>query len=199
MRPSEARRLHQVADPDDAVGVKTIDRLIEDQRVGVAEQGRGDPEPLTHSEREGPHPLARHVAEPDDVEHLADPAAVDAVAVGQPLEMVGGAPATDDRLGVQQRPDRPERVVQLAIGLAVDQHRAGTRRVQAQDHPHRGRLARPVGAQEPGHASRLDDEGDLVDRNRLSVTLRQLLRLDHCSSFPRCPWCWSEACARGLR
>ena len=107
MRPSDGQALHQVADPEDAVGVETVDRLIEDQRVGVAEQRRGDAEPLTHPEREGPHPLARHVAEPDDVEHFADPAAVDAVAVGQPREMVGGAAATDDRLGVQQRPDRP--------------------------------------------------------------------------------------------
>ena len=74
---------------------------------GIAEQRRGDPEPLTHTERERPHPLARHLAESDDVEHFADAAAVDAVAVGQPLQMVGGAPATDNRLRVQQRADRP--------------------------------------------------------------------------------------------
>ena len=105
--PLGGQALHQVSNPEDAVGVETVDRLIEDQRVGVAEQGRGDAEPLTHAEREGPDPLARHLAEPDDVEHCADPAAVDAVAVGEPGEMVGGATSTDDRLGVQQRPDRP--------------------------------------------------------------------------------------------
>jgi hypothetical protein len=34
--------------------------------------------------------------------------------------MVGGAAATDDGLGVEQRSNRPERVAQPAIRLAVD-------------------------------------------------------------------------------
>ena len=79
------------------------------------------PEALVHPEREGPDPLPGYVTEPDDVEHLAHAAAGDAVAVGQPLEMVGGAAAADDGFGVEQRPDRSERVGQLAIGLAVDE------------------------------------------------------------------------------
>ena len=57
---------------------------------------------------------------PDHVEDLRHAATGDAVAVGQPLQVVGGAAAADDGLGVQQRPYRSERVGQLAIGLAVD-------------------------------------------------------------------------------
>ena len=89
--------------------------------MGVAEQGGGDAEALAHPEREGPHPLAGHVTEPDDVKHVADAVAGDAVAVGQPPEMVGGAAAADDGLGIEQCPDRADRVGQLAIGLAVDE------------------------------------------------------------------------------
>ena len=57
---------------------------------------------------------------PDHVEHFGHAAAVDAVAVGQPLEVVGGAAAADDGLGVEQRPDRSEWVGQLGVRLAVD-------------------------------------------------------------------------------
>jgi acetyl-CoA acetyltransferase len=44
------QRLHQVPDPHDAVGVQAVDRLVEQHRLGVAEQGRGDAEPLVHAE-----------------------------------------------------------------------------------------------------------------------------------------------------
>ena len=101
------QRLHEVADPQDAVGVEAVDRFVEHHRVGVAEQGGGDAQALVHPEREGPYPLPGHVSQADDVKHFAHPAPADPVAVGQPLEMVGG--------------DRAERVGQLAIGLAVDE------------------------------------------------------------------------------
>ena len=132
-----------------------------------------------------PTRLSGHVAEADDVEHFAHPAAGDAVAVGQPREVVGGTAAADDGFGVQERPDRPERVGQLVVGLAVHADFARSRGVEAQDHAHGGRLAGPVGAEEAGHLSGLDGEGDLIDRNGLAVALGQVLCLDHGASFPR--------------
>ena len=45
----------------------------------VAEQRRGDAEPLAHAERELAGALARDVVQADQVEHLVDPAARDAV------------------------------------------------------------------------------------------------------------------------
>jgi hypothetical protein len=41
---------HQVPNPDDAFRVEPVDRLVEDQQPGVAEQRRGDAEPLPHPE-----------------------------------------------------------------------------------------------------------------------------------------------------
>ena len=50
--------LHQVPDPDDALGVEPVDRLVEDEDRRVAEQRGGDAEPLAHAEREAARALA---------------------------------------------------------------------------------------------------------------------------------------------
>ena len=53
-------------------GVEAVDRLVEEQDSGIAEQRAGDAEPLAHAERELPGPLVGHGGEPDEVEHLVD-------------------------------------------------------------------------------------------------------------------------------
>ena len=40
----------QVADPADAFGVEAVDRLVEEQHAGIAQEGAGDAEPLSHAE-----------------------------------------------------------------------------------------------------------------------------------------------------
>src|SRR5580693_1121735 len=51
------------------------------------------------------------------------------------------------------------------------------------------RLPGSIGAEEAGHTTGLDDEGDIIDGNRLAVALGEVPCLDHCSSVPRCSWC----------
>jgi hypothetical protein len=68
--------------PVDAVGVETVHRFVEDEHLWVPEEGRGDTEPLTHAQREALRPTLGHVLEADDAEHLAHPAARDAIALG---------------------------------------------------------------------------------------------------------------------
>jgi hypothetical protein len=46
------RRRAGVAQPRDAFGVEAIGGLVQDQYVGIAEERGGEPEPLTHPERE---------------------------------------------------------------------------------------------------------------------------------------------------
>ncbi len=65
--------LHELPDPDDALRVETVDRLVEEQDAGVAEQGGGDAEPLRHAERERARPPLRDGGEPDLVEDEIDP------------------------------------------------------------------------------------------------------------------------------
>jgi hypothetical protein len=100
----------------------------------------------------------------------------------EPGDGVGGRGLADDG-GVQQRADRSQRVGQLAVRLAVEQDRAGARRIKARDHPHGGRFAGPVRAEEAGDPAGPDDEGGFVDRNRVAVALGKVPCLDRRSSF----------------
>src|SRR4051812_49195457 len=62
--------LEQVADPVNPFGVEAVDGLVEDHRVRIAEQRRGDAESLPHAERELPGALARDVVQSDEVDQL---------------------------------------------------------------------------------------------------------------------------------
>jgi hypothetical protein len=124
-------------------------------------------------------PVVSDVAEADQVEHLADAAAVDVVAVRQPAQVVGGAAPTLDGLGVQQRPHHSQGVGQLAVGRAVDGDGAAGRCVESQDHAHGCRLAGAVGSQKAGNPAGLDGEGNVVDRHRPGIALGEMGCLDH--------------------
>ena len=64
-RPTLGRQAsHQLANPADALGVEPVGGLVEDQRAGVAEQRRGDPEPLPHAQREASDALAGDLVRP---------------------------------------------------------------------------------------------------------------------------------------
>ena len=116
----------------DALGVEAVDRLVEDQDVRVAEQRGGDAEPLAHAEGEARRPACVATAgQADQLEHLVDPAAGDAVGCGQRQQVVAGAAAGVDGLGVEQRADLVQRARQVAVGRAVDGDRAGGRGVEA--------------------------------------------------------------------
>src|SRR5581483_9520946 len=67
------QHLHQVPDPEDALRVEAVDRLVEHQHLGVAEQRRGDAEPLAHAEREAARALLGHLAQAHQLQRLADP------------------------------------------------------------------------------------------------------------------------------
>ena len=75
----------------------------------VAEQRRGDAEPLAHAERERPDALARDVLQPDELDHLVDAAARDAVRLGQRQQVVVGRAPGVDRAGLEHRADLVQR------------------------------------------------------------------------------------------
>src|SRR5215471_11489889 len=81
--PLGGERLHEVADPQDPLGVQAVDRLVEHEDGRVAEQRRGDAEPLAHTEREPLGALLGYVGEAHEVKHLADPRAGNAVGLRQ--------------------------------------------------------------------------------------------------------------------
>src|SRR5947209_376255 len=55
------QRLHEVADPEDAVRVEAVDGLVEDEDPGVTEEGGGDAEALVHAEGERADPVPGNV------------------------------------------------------------------------------------------------------------------------------------------
>ena len=67
VRPSARERLHQGADPPDALRIKPVDRLVKQQHRRVAEHRGRDAEPLRHAEREPADPLAGHGPQPDKI------------------------------------------------------------------------------------------------------------------------------------
>jgi hypothetical protein len=147
-------------------------------KAGVAEQGHGDAQPLLHAEGEALNPAIGDRLQPGQPQDLGDPAP-DAVALRDRQHVgPGGAPAVQGGR-VQQRADLVQRADQAVIPLAFDQGGAGGGRVQTQDDPHRGRLARAVRAEEAGHVAGPDREAQPVHRGHRAEALDQPVDLDH--------------------
>ena len=170
----------QVTHPADAGGVETVGRLVEDQYGGVAEQSRGDAEPLPHAERVVTHPAARFPGvEADPGQHLLDPVLRQAHgALGDGEDLPSGAPRVLGR-GVQQDPHLPTRVGQVAEGAAADLGPSGGGGGETHQDPHRRGLAGAVGAEEAGDPARLGGEADVVDGGEAAVPLGHPVGGDH--------------------
>ena len=73
--PFAREPLHELAHVAHAGRIEPGRRLVEQQQLRVAQQRRGDPEPLAHPVRVAADPVLGTVAQLDDVEHLVDAAA----------------------------------------------------------------------------------------------------------------------------
>ena len=102
-RPSRGQRPQEAAHPHDALGVQAVERLVEHEHRRVAEQRRGDAEPLPHAERVAAGLAPGHRLQAGLLDHLVDPPGGQALRVGQPQQVVAAGPARVQRGGVQQR------------------------------------------------------------------------------------------------
>ena len=68
---------------------------------------------------------------------------------------------------------------QIRVVAAVHRRRPGSRPVQADDHPHRRRLACTVRSEEAGDHPWPDGEGEPLDGRLLAIALGERTRLDH--------------------
>jgi len=143
---------------------------------------RGNAEPLAHAEREAAHPLAGHLEQPDQPEHLVHPAARQSLGLGEEPQVVAGAAAAVHRLGLEQRADRTQRPAQLVERLAVDRGRPGVRMVEAEHDPHGRGLARAVRPEKSRYPPRLDREAQIVNGHLGAVALGQIAYLDHAAA-----------------
>ena len=161
----------QVAHPADAGRVQAVGGLVEDQHLGVADQGGGDAEPLAHPQRVVADPSGRlGGGEADDLQHLLHAVAGKAhVLLGDGEDLAAGATGVLGG-GVEEHADLESRVGQVDVVASGDGDGAGRGSGETDHDPHRGRLPGPVGSQESGHATRLGGEADVVDRGEAART-----------------------------
>ncbi|GHF69985.1 hypothetical protein GCM10010504_42900 [Streptomyces griseus] len=167
------------ADPQHALRVQAVDRLVEDDGGGVAEECGGDAEPLAHAEREALDPSAGGVGQPGEVDDLLDAAARDAVGVGEGDEVVEGGPAGVDGAGLQQGADLGEGRGVGGVGASVDGGAAAGRGVEAEQHAHRRGLSGSVGTEESGDRAGADGEVEVLDDGSVAVPFGESVCRDH--------------------
>jgi len=178
------QRAQEAAHPDDALGIQAVERLVEHEHRRVAQHRGGEAEPLPHAEGVAAGLAPDRGPQASCVDDLVDPFGVQALGVRQPQQVVAGGAARLQRGGVQQRPDVAQRVPQRPVRVAADQRGAGVGRVQAEDDPHRGGLARTVGPDEAGDLAGLHGERHAIQGRRLPEPLAQPGDLNGCLHVP---------------
>ena len=185
MRPSCGEALQEPADPLDALGVESVDRLVEHEHAGVAEQGVGEREPLAHAERVAADAAVGVLGHADLVEHRRHARDGNARGGRRDPEVVAGGSARVE-VGLERRPDGLERPFEVVVGLAVERRGAGGRPHEPEEHPQRRGLAGAVRTEEPGDAPGFDGEAEVVDggdRAELLGEPRDLDRDAGCHAF----------------
>jgi len=140
----------QAPDPNDTLGVKTVDRFIEDEMVRVTKQCCRDAQTLFHAQGERADPPAGGIDQAGLLENFVDPRPGDPGGCRDRSEIVPGAQPRDSALAIEQHADGPDRVGEVPRAAASHRARADVRPFQPSHHAHRRGLSRPVGAEEAG-------------------------------------------------
>ena len=165
---------------------RPLTRTVEDQDGRVGQQRRGDAQALAQSQRERASRLVGHFGQADRCEYVVHASQPDADRGTEGEQVVAGAAATVNALGVEQRADLSQWGGRVDVRSAIDQSGSGSRPGQADDHPHRRRLSGPVRTEEAGDDTRPDGGADAVDGKlaarrcaEVAVSLGELLQFNH--------------------
>ena len=152
--------------PDVEVG----ERLVEEQQPGPADQGVGDEDPLLLAPGEVAHAGVGEAPRVDGVEHgvhgLAAPAPVERYPEAMPVEAEADHVAgTERHVGVEEDLLGDVADDRVAVGERPPAHQNAprARRLEPEDDPEEGGLARPVGADQTGELARHDPEADVME------------------------------------
>ena len=170
----------QLAHPAHPLRVEAVGGLVEDQHLGVAEQRVREAEPLAHAERvlTDPPPGCRLV-EADELQQRVDALRRHADGLRGDGERLAAAAPGVLRGGVEQDPDAPSGVRQVAVVPAEDPRFAAVGLCQADEHPHRRGLAGAVGAEEAGDGAGFAAEADVGDDRPSSEPFGDVVGFDH--------------------
>lgn len=123
--------------------------------------------------------LAGDLRQPDLPQDLVHAGARDPAAHGLRGQVGAGAAPRVRGVGGQQRADLARRARQPRVLPAVDQGLPGRGPGEAEQQPHRRRLARAIGTEKSGHPAGFGGEGQSVHRVRASVALGQVSHREH--------------------
>ena len=182
--PLAAEAADRLPDPDDLPRIEPHRRLVEDEDGRTVDERSREGRPLAETLREVFHLPVRHLCQEAALDRLADSPgdlraadAFEAGAVGQVLP--------DAHLGIEGRgfgEVTEARARALRVGHDVvsrDPGRAGGRRQEPGQDPHRGRLPRPVRAEKPDDLSFGHGERDVGDGDLGREALREVFDFDH--------------------
>ena len=112
-------------------------------------------------------------------EDLVDPGDGDAAQGGHGPEVVAGGVAGVHAASVEDGADEAGGVAEVGVADAVVADLAGVGPGEPDHHPHGGRLAGAVGADEAGDPAGGDGEGEVVDGGAVAVVLGESGDGDH--------------------
>ena len=123
-RPSLRReRAEEITEPADSGGVEPVRGLVEHEHL-VAEQGRGEAEPLAHAQRVALDAPLRRGRQLDQREHLVDPRGGDAGGGRLHAQVVAPGAARMHLARLEHCADTMERAVEAAVGARRARSRA---------------------------------------------------------------------------
>ncbi len=188
----------EAAQPPDALGVQAVGRFVEQQHVGVAEQGGGQAEALAHPHGIAPGAFAGGGRDADLLEQLVGPSIRYAARGREHPEVVPPGAARVEVGRLEGRADGAQRVGQVAIAPTADGRGAGAGSDQPEQHPQGGRLAGAVRSEEAGDPAGLHLEVEVVDSDELAEAFGQAGgrdRVPPCAGAPP-PGGWLTGVAR---
>ena len=114
-----------------------VDRLVQHEETGLAQQSGRQSEALPHAERVLANPPRGGFGQADLFENLADAPRRDPVGLRDPAQMIDAATLRDGGCAVEHRSDGAERLSQCGVRLAVDECPAGCGAVQTEENAQR--------------------------------------------------------------
>jgi hypothetical protein len=179
-----AQRLDDLAELDARRGVEPRGGLVEEEHVGVVDEGLRQQHPLTPALREPTALVLAALADAGQLDGAVDPAAPlssgQAVGAGVELEVLRDAQLVVKMEGVGHEAQLPPDSVGLALGVAaVDPHPSRVGAIDRGQDPEGRRLPGAVGSDEPVGRAALDFQIQPLQRSRAAEGPPQVLGDEH--------------------
>ena len=155
--------------------VERTERLVEQEHVGLVDEGAGDGHALLLAAGQLSRLAPRHRGELHQLEHVLDLLldVLDATAAQAERDVLEDVEVREERVVLEDRVDGPLVRAQLRDVLVADEDRAGGGVLEAGHHAQRRRLAAARGAEQGEERARGDGQVERIDRRHGRESLGQ--------------------------